>query len=110
LLFLHSFGKRQRLKLNKTFKISQKYFLPKKFSYFFLPNFYKSQMTKSYPQAVETLPESCYMDDTPDSRSTEERARAHDQQLIRLLSILQDAHSQILHKFSSHHTIVISLL
>ena len=61
---------------------------------------------KDYPEAVESLTKSLYMDDVSDSRPTEEQVLALAQQLIGLL-----AHcSMPIHKFYSNSPLVIGSL
>ena len=55
------------------------------------------------PEAVETISESCYMDDASDSRPTEERALLLTQQLIQLLGHC----GMPIHKFYTNSLLVI---
>jgi len=58
---------------------------------------------ENYPEAVETLRESCYMDDASDSRATEEQALTLTKQLIQLLG-----HCKMpVHKFYTNSHLVI---
>lgn len=58
---------------------------------------------QEYPEAVQTIMESCYMDDASDSRPSEEQALALAQQLVKLL-----AHCQMpIHKFYTNSMLVI---
>ena len=56
-----------------------------------------------YPEAVETLTESCYMDDASDSRPTEEQALALTQQLVEILGLCK----MPVHKFYTNSLLVI---
>ena len=58
---------------------------------------------EKYPEAVQTISESCYMDDASDSRPTEEQALELAQQLVKLLG-----HCKMpIHKFYTNSLLVI---